>query len=132
MERTFTLEEANALLPQIIAILEESRELREELSTVEGALRRIFHHVSSNGKDHSDDEIGRLTARRELAAAELQRTIDRIQELGCIVKSIEQGLLDFPSIRDDHIVYLCWMSGEPEINFWHEIADGFAGRTPLT
>lgn len=132
MQRTFTLEEANALLPQIIAILEESREFREELSAAEAELRRILNHVGSNGKDHPDDELSRLTARRELAAAELQKTIDQIESLGCIVKSIEQGLVDFPSERNDHIVYLCWLSGEPEISFWHEIADGFAGRTPIS
>src|SRR5215207_8138114 len=102
MERTFTVDEANALLPEIIKILEESRELRQELISAGDELRRIFHHVGSNGKDHPDDEIERLTARRELAAAELQSTIERIEAFGCIVKSIEQGLLDFPSEREAH------------------------------
>ena len=49
----------------------------------------------------------------------------------CVVKNVEQGLVDFPSLRDAREVYLCWHAGEPEIQSWHEVDVGFAGRQPL-
>jgi hypothetical protein len=52
-------------------------------------------------------------------------------DMGVLIKDINTGLLDFPSIRDDHEVYLCWLYGEERIAFWHEIDAGFAGREPI-
>ena len=57
--------------------------------------------------------------------------VDEIQQHGCVCKGVEQGLLDFPCLLGEEIVFLCWQYGEPEIAHWHKIEDGFAGRRPL-
>ncbi|HLV01558.1 MAG TPA: DUF2203 domain-containing protein, partial [Acidobacteriota bacterium] len=55
----------------------------------------------------------------------------KIQDAGCLVKSVDEGLIDFPHIRDGREVYLCWRYGEDDIEYWHEVDAGFAGRTPI-
>jgi hypothetical protein len=62
---------------------------------------------------------------------QLEKLVARIQETGALVKDINSGLLDFSTLRDGHEVYLCWQYGEGDIQFWHEIEAGFAGRKPL-
>lgn len=57
--------------------------------------------------------------------------VDEIQQHGCVCKGVEQGLLDFPCLLGEEIVFLCWQYGEPEVSYWHRIDDGFAGRRPL-
>jgi hypothetical protein len=71
--------------------------------------------------------------RQELAqaAGELGVLIERAQDMGCEVKDIDQGLVDFRASRDGREVYLCWKLGEPQIDWWHELDTGFAGRRPL-
>ena len=63
--------------------------------------------------------------------AQISESVAAIQETGCIVKSINEGLVDFPHLREGREVYLCWKHGEPDIGYWHEVDAGFAGRTPL-
>ena len=64
-------------------------------------------------------------------SAEAESLVDEIFDLGVALKDVEQGLVDFPAIRDGRIVYLCWKQGEDEIRFWHDVDTGFAGRQPL-
>ena len=61
----------------------------------------------------------------------VQHLIGQIQSKGCLVNGAEAGLIDFPCLFNDEIVFLCWKYGEPRIGFWHRIPDGFAGRRPL-
>jgi hypothetical protein len=65
------------------------------------------------------------------AAAEVNSLIERVQEMACELKDIEQGLIDFRTEREGREVYLCWKLGEPDIRWWHELDAGFAGRRPL-
>lgn len=62
----------------------------------------------------------------------LQREVASIEKTGCQVKSVEQGLIDFPCLKEGREVYLCWKYGEDDIGFWHEVDAGFAGRIPIT
>ena len=62
---------------------------------------------------------------------QLQSCVTRLQKLGCLVKSVEQGLVDFPHLKEGREVYLCWKHGEDDILFWHEIKAGFGGRTRI-
>ncbi len=72
-------------------------------------------------------------ARQELmqAAAALNSLVTRAQEMGCEIKDIDQGLVDFRTERDGREIYLCWKLGEPDVSWWHELETGFAGRRPL-
>jgi hypothetical protein len=54
-----------------------------------------------------------------------------LRQIGCELKGVEQGLIDFPALREGRVVYLCWQYDEPEVAFWHEVDAGFAGRQPL-
>lgn len=130
MARTFTLEEANALLPRLREILLEMQEkkpaldnLREELAALRGMAAGNGHMV---GKE--------MAGKRKQADALVERLnelLEEINEIGCELKGVEQGLIDFRAERDGRIVYLCWRLGEDEIGHWHELDHGFAGREPL-
>ena len=69
--------------------------------------------------------------RREGAAERLQSILEAVQEHGCLVKDLDTGLLDFPTLYRGSEVYLCWRLGETRIEFWHAIEDGFRGRKPI-
>jgi hypothetical protein len=132
LERYFTVEEANALLPQIERILERTAELYEGVST-------LFSELSAQGfapreEDGSPDdplEVQEKRTRLRDLAAELQGTIDEVNGLGCVLKDIESGLVDFLSRRGGRTVYLCWRRGEPEIGWWHDLEAGYQGRRPI-
>ena len=126
--RLFTVEEANASLPAVIPLLEEMRGARAELEGARRALGRLTPKMRSNGSATLATELeGRIdTLTRDIGAG-----LHRLSAMGVEVKDISRGLIDFPSLRDDRVVYLCWQLGEGEIEYWHEIEAGFAGRRPL-
>jgi hypothetical protein len=128
--RQFTLEEANALLPRLSDLLLQIQESKARHDRLEEQAEEYAHHVSSNG--HVVERKLNET-RQELAkaAAEVNSLIERVNELGCEVKDIDEGLVDFPSEREGRDVYLCWKLGEPDIRWWHDLEAGFAGRRPL-
>lgn len=130
MGRLFSIDEANALLPTLERQLERlrqigrsSRDLNEKLADLEAKAR-------SNGRDHASEIQG---LRESLAEnrREASVVIEEITALGCDVKSVDEGLVDFPSGRAGRVVYLCWKSGEERIRYWHELDAGFAGRRLL-
>ena len=72
-----------------------------------------------------------VQAARDEAAANLRSVIEEVQELGCVVKDLDMGLVDFPTLFEGQEVYLCWKLGEPAITFWHGVDEGFAGRKAI-
>jgi hypothetical protein len=130
--KTFTLEEAQTLLPVIESLLnrameakQAAAELQEEMS---GLSRRIF--LSGGMKI----DIGVVQKRRLALEALVQRVKDSLEEIdasGVQVKDLDIGLLDFPCVLEGETVLLCWKRGEPRIEFWHRIEDGFRGRQPI-
>ena len=128
--RLFTLEEANALLPRLRDIFLQIQESKAKHDQLEEQAEEYAEHVSSNG--HVVEKKLNET-RQELAkaAAEVNSLIERVNDLGCEVKDIDEGLVDFRTEREGRDVYLCWKLGEPDICWWHELETGFAGRRPL-
>jgi hypothetical protein len=129
--RLFTREEANALLPEIIPLVERMRDTRLQIAKIDEAIAASAWHVRRNG--HNVDEqaaVRRQTERDDLVAI-LQRDVAQLQALGCEIKDFELGLVDFPSEREGRVVYLCWRLGEPEVLYWHPVDAGYAGRQPL-
>ena len=126
----FTLEEANALLPRLRDLLFQIQESKANHDRLEEQAEEYAQHVTSNG--HVVEKKLNET-RQELvkAAAEVNSLIERVNELGCEVKDIDEGLVDFRTERDGRDVYLCWKLGEADIRWWHELETGFAGRRPL-
>jgi hypothetical protein len=120
----FTLEEANALLPRISHVVEDMLEARERIIEAQADLWPVLEKAIGNGGSKKAGELLPEFSRVERGA----RTLS---EMGCVLKDINTGLVDFPTIRNGHQVFLCWQHGEPEIAFWHEVDAGFAGRRPL-
>jgi hypothetical protein len=99
-----------------------------------GAIDRrdeLAARIGSNGGGISASDVLELDAEIEQLQAALEAAIDRILEAGVQVKDIETGLLDFPALRDGEVVLLCWRVGEGEIEYWHGVDEGFAGRKPV-
>lgn len=113
----------NRQFARLREIRQAGQDVREELADLEIRAR-------SNGWDHAD-ELRVLRARLEEIYQEGRAVIDEITALGCDVKSVEEGLVDFPAQCGRRIVYLCWKVGENEICYWHELNTGFAGRRSL-
>jgi hypothetical protein len=129
-QRLFTLEEALALLPALRDLVEQIQARKRDLDSLSAELDHLVETTESNGHEGGSRFVV-LRDRTATAASDLQLLIGRLQDLGCELKGIEQGLVDFPSMRDGRVVYLCWQAGEDTIAFWHELDTGFAGRKPL-
>lgn len=128
--RFFTVDEANALLPEVEPLVVRLQRLGQELSEVRSRLAGLQWKVRANGHLAPADLAADTRRARELAE-EVQALVERIQALGCEVKDIELGLVDFPALRNGRPVYLCWRLGEPRVAYWHELDTGFAGRRPV-
>lgn len=126
----FTQEEANALLPRLSDILLQIQESKVKHDQLQEKAAEYAQRMSSNGHV-IEKELNETRQELEQAATALNSLIERVRELGCEVKDIDQGLVDFRTVRDGREVYLCWKLGEPDVRWWHELETGFAGRRPL-
>ncbi len=126
--RLFTVDEANTLLsvirPDIEDLLGTFREIRAE---VEAAASAAELPIDSADLPKRLEERGIAPKLFE----KVRSIIARIHAQGCLVNGPEAGLIDFPCLYDNEIVFLCWKHGEPRVSHWHRIPDGFAGRRPL-
>jgi hypothetical protein len=124
MPQYFTLQEANQALISIRPWMEEIQTIRREILAHQPEIWNVMEKSAGNG--------GNLTLSRMVKSFDrLDALIHSIQDMGALIKDINTGLLDFPAIRDEREVYLCWKYGEDDIEFWHEIEDGFAGRQSI-
>ncbi len=127
----FTPDEANALLPRIRPLVERVVEQRRALATIERRRLELTARIAGNGGDLTPGELSEVDAELMGAAAALAALVEEIHELGVQVKDLELGLVDFPSLREGAEVFLCWRLGEDEIEFWHGLDEGYAGRKLL-
>ena len=131
-EKHFNRHEAEELLPVIGPHLEEARQQKHILDGITAEISNAALRIMSLGGSLPPfTELNRKKTQRDKLADQLVRTIDEIQKTGCLVKDLETGLVDFPSLRGGEEVYLCWKLGEARIGYWHGIEEGFAGRKPL-
>jgi hypothetical protein len=131
--RLFTLDEANALLPQVRELLASIRAQAAQLSELQRRLE-AFREQKRHGEHEVAGEAGlvqQMLGEANRIGTELQQTVRELLSLGCELKDVQTGLVDFPALREDRTVYLCWRLGEDEIRYWHELDAGFAGRQPL-
>jgi hypothetical protein len=121
--RHYTLDEARALLPQVRRWLESLERLRAELDQRDRRLAGLL----ATGKD-----LGGPGVRLWLEGfAALQETLHEFRKRELQVKDLDRGLVDFPSLLDGKEVLLCWERGEEDIEFWHDLESGYAGRQRL-
>ena len=121
----FTTTEANNALPGVIKKFENALAKKNEVSKLEEQLQISFSTTNSF------EEYVTLKQNLNSAITKFYESLEILENTGVVVKSIEQGLLDFPSKRFDEEVWLCWKYGETEIKFWHEKDSGFMGRKPV-
>ncbi|MBI5302137.1 MAG: DUF2203 domain-containing protein [Chloroflexi bacterium] len=122
--KVFTHAEATALLPRINALLDEIIRLRDLLIAQGASLQSVLAHADGNGGNkHSSEYV--------VAMKQFNDCLNAFKDLGCELKDIDAGLVDFPAYRDGELVYLCWKRGETAIEFWHALDSGYAGRQPL-
>jgi hypothetical protein len=137
--RYFTLEEANSLLPHLRSVLER---LRQDAANLEGLQQALQEGGQSLGKvsragtnGHGRNGAGprfyAILQQADDILKAMQASLREIEDLGCVVKDVASGLVDFRTLRDGRAVYLCWRLGEDAIRYWHELDAGFAGRHPL-
>jgi len=125
--KVFTLQEAEALLPSLSALLIEAQAARDRIQKLEVEID--LEEIVQDGE--SSDRLDARLEEYNHQVAEFYDLIDKIHEPGCLLKDVEMGLIDFYSMRAGQVVYLCWKLGEPRIRFWHEITSGFGSRQPL-
>jgi hypothetical protein len=132
LSKTFTLGEAQTLLPVVEALLRKAQAAGFRAGELELEMQQLSHRIFMSGGMFVDVAVAaRRRAEREKSVQEAKDTLAEIEEIGVQVKDLEQGLLDFPCVLDGRTVLLCWKLGEKEIGYWHAPEDGFEGRKPL-
>jgi hypothetical protein len=121
--RHYTLEEANAALEWVGDAIRRLRAAREGLGDEEAR-----EALAEAGPQNGGGAPGRVVSE---AFVELRSALTRLQDAEVVLRDLDRGLVDFPSLRDGREVYLCWLEGEEQIEFWHDLEEGFAGRHPL-
>jgi hypothetical protein len=128
-DKLFTLDEALTLLPTVRQLVLEIQAARSDVERLTMELDRLLSLSGGNGH-LAADQAGARRAVQD-AATRLDAVMSELDGLGVQLKSIDDGLVDFPSHRDGRVVNLCWRLGEDTIAWWHELDTGFAGRQPL-
>jgi hypothetical protein len=119
----YTIQEASTALPWVVEQLTDLREARESL-TDEDVRNALAAGIPGNGGGTAGKHLGEAFNR-------LQAGIATFQEREIVLRDLDRGLVDFPAFRDGREVYLCWVEGEDEIAYWHELDAGYAGRQEL-
>jgi hypothetical protein len=131
VDRYFTVDEANELLPTVRGLVERLVAHRRALAVASVRHARIAAKIAGNGGGVDPHEVDQLQEQVDAEAERVVACVDELQRLGVLVKDLDEGLIDFPARRGDEDVLLCWRLGEDELGFWHTVDDGFAGRRPL-
>jgi hypothetical protein len=127
--RTFSLDEAQTLLPVLESLLRTAISGKQVMEEVEAEMQALSHRIFLNGGTRVDVvSVARRKAERAKAEQRAKDAIAEIDSIGVQVKDLDIGLLDFPCEAEGRIVLLCWKMGEPSIMHWHGTDEGFAGR----
>jgi len=125
MTHYFTLEQARSTLTEIRPLVDEIQSIRQEILARRPEVWPVVERAAGNGGSQAASKLVREFER-------LDSLVHQVQDKGVLFKDINLGLLDFPALRNGREVYLCWKYGEEDIEFWHEIEAGYAGRQSIT
>jgi len=131
--RTFSLHEAQAMLPVLESLLRASIESKQKIEGIEAELQHVQERIFLGGGTLLNVKLwARRGAERDKALRKAKDAIAEINAIGVQVKDLEMGLLDFPcKVESGEIVLLCWKLGETAITHWHGLEEGYAGRKPI-
>jgi len=132
MSRTFTVNEAQTLLPVLESLLRSAMQSKALIEEVDGEMQALSSRIFINGGTMVDVvSVARRKAERDKAVQRAKDAVAEIDATGVQVKDLDVGLLDFPCVVGDEVVLLCWKLGEKKITHWHNTTEGFAGRKPI-
>ncbi|HZL51904.1 MAG TPA: DUF2203 domain-containing protein [Terracidiphilus sp.] len=130
--KTFTIDEAQSLLPVLESLLKRAIEGKQAAEQVESELSELARRIYlSGGMKVDSNSVARQRADMDAHLKLARESIAEIDAIGVQVKDLEAGLLDFPYRLDDQVVLLCWRMGETAIEHWHTVDSGFQGRQPV-
>jgi hypothetical protein len=121
--RHYTVEQANAALPWVQQRLEQLRDAREGLGDEDARAA-----LAEAGPGNGGGTPGRVVSDAFLS---MRSALVELREMEIVLRDLDRGLVDFPALREDREVYLCWEEGEDSVGFWHEPEAGYDGRRPL-
>jgi hypothetical protein len=127
--KVFTLQEADQLLPQVASQVAELKALRQSIVGLQA--RVDIEELAGGPPSAAEDAVGLLLGQIDAQVRQFHARRESLHALGCELKDLARGLVDFLAERDGRMVYLCWMEGEERIAHWHDLDEGFAGRRPL-
>ena len=130
--RTFTLDEAQDLLPVLESLLRTSIDSKHTIEAVDAEFQRLQQQIHlRGGMSLNVVHLASRKAQREKALQRVKDAMAEIDAIGVQVKDLDIGLLDFPCEVDGNVILLCWKLGEKSITHWHGVSEGFAGRKPV-
>ena len=129
--KLFTVEQANAALPLVRSITADLVQLSREVIERRERLALLSAGRSATAADPYSQELTQIEEELEKDSIQLQEYVEELRALGVEPKSGPEGLIDFPSMMDDRLVFLCWKLGESELMYWHELEAGYRGRQSL-
>jgi len=124
MAKHFTAEDANRALPQVRALVDQILQARQAILDARPDLWPVLEQAVGNGGSKKAGEVLQDFKR-------LEDGVQGLQDIGCELKDISTGLVDFPALREGREVLLCWKFDEPQVMYWHDLQSGFAGRQRL-
>ena len=134
--KLYTAEQASALIPYLEAKMKRIRSTKRELDATARRLDvlRLISDITAGADPGNPDAKSRerTQARAHHLTHEIEEELESIQARGCVVKDLDEGLVDFYALRGDRLVFLCWKSGEEVVAHWHPLDRGFASRRPLS
>ena len=132
MPRYFTLDQARAALPFVSRNIREAVQAKSRYQDAEGSMQELSQRILMRGGMAVDINVVEVwKTQRENSAQTLKASMERIEEAGVLVKDLDVGLIDFPTLYQGREVYICWRMDESDIAWWHGTNEGFAGRRPI-
>jgi hypothetical protein len=131
-QKLFSLSDAEIARRHVEPLLIEAMEGNREMEELDDKLNAISNRILIMGGITIDYEVAaRVRSAHNQTIAKVRDALDQIHAIGCVVKDLESGLVDFPAVLEDQEVYLCWRLGEDRIRFYHRQDEGFSGRKPI-
>ncbi len=132
MPRYFTLTEARAALPAVGRLIRDAVQAKRQYQEAEALIQELAQRILMAGGMHVDSTVTEgWKAQLDSSAQTLKSAMERIEEMGVLVKDLDTGLVDFPTLFRGEEVYLCWRMDEADIDHWHGVNEGFGGRKTI-
>ena len=129
--KVFTVGEAKQLLPQLTERLTEIQAKQQEILAKEVEIDSLELLYLGEEEGKPSPEVAQEIENYNEGVNRFYSLVDEVHEMGCFLKDIETGLVDFYALYQGRVVYLCWKLGEPEVGFWHEVGRGYTYRQPI-